>query len=70
MTADVLAFRARDLSTDGGKAHLLGRRSDNFKFRSFDTPLRDVYDDLAMDHADPCNMPSDSPYSAPECDPA
>lgn len=53
-------------TTDGGKARIL-RRRDNFKFRTSESPKRDVADDLAMDHADN-GIPSDSPYHAPDHD--
>jgi hypothetical protein len=54
--------------TDGGKARIL-RRRDNFKFRIPSEPIVDCADDLVMDHTDN-GMPSDSPYCAPEWDPA
>jgi hypothetical protein len=39
-----------------------------FKFRIPSVPVRDNCEDMMMDHADPCNMPSDSPYHAPDHD--
>jgi hypothetical protein len=69
MTATVLPFEPlRALLSDGGKARIL-RRRDNFKF-CIDKPKIDHADDLMMDHADPCNRPSDSPYCAPDRDSA
>ena len=70
MDAVVLPFIPRD---PGPRMRNLARiesirRRDNFKFRSFDVPQRDAFDDIEMDHADPCNMPSDSAYSAPDSD--
>jgi hypothetical protein len=54
--------------TDGGKARIL-RKRDNFKFCIPEEPIVDCADDLVMDHAD-LGMPSDSPYYAPDSDPA
>jgi hypothetical protein len=45
------------------------RKRDYFKFRIPSEPIVDCADDLAMDHADP-GYPSDSPYRAPDSDPA
>lgn len=61
-------FPATPLTTDGGKARIQ-RRRDNFKFRD-SNGVRDITDDLMLDHADPSCMPSDSAYHAPESDPA
>lgn len=68
MSADILQFTPRQLPTDGGKARIL-RRRDNFRFRHPGFPMIDPADDLIMDHVDN-GTPSDSPYHAPECDPA
>jgi hypothetical protein len=83
--ATILQFTPSDLPTDGGKSRIQRRRDvlfgrtppqdeeikrrDNFKFRSFAEPIFDNRDDLMMDHADP-GYPSDSPYRAPDTDPA
>jgi hypothetical protein len=53
---------------DGGKSRI-HRKRDNFKFRIPEEPIVDCADDLVMDHADN-GMPSDSPYHAPDADPA
>jgi hypothetical protein len=68
MTADVLQFTATPKQTDGGKARVL-RKRDNYRFRIPSEPIVDCADDLVMDHADN-GMPSDSPYCAPDSDPA
>lgn len=68
MSADILQFTSRPLSTDGGKARVL-RRRDNFRFRHPGFPVIDPADDLIMDHVD-TGMPSDVAYNAPESDPA
>lgn len=62
--SEILYFPTRD----GGKSRIL-RRRDNFKFRNLAEPLFDNRDDLLMDHADP-EMPSDSPFCAPDTDSA
>lgn len=62
--SEILYFPTRD----GGKSRIL-RRRDNFKFRVPEEPIVDCADDLIMDHADP-EMPSDSPFCAPDTDPA
>jgi hypothetical protein len=63
---DIINATFTPKQTDGGKARHYRRR---FKFSGLDAPKRDVADDLAMDHADP-GYPSDSPYRAPDSDPA
>jgi hypothetical protein len=69
MSADVLQFTPTPKQTDGGKARIL-RRRDNFKFRlGLSESITRNVDDLMMDHADP-GYPSDSPYRAPDSDPA
>lgn len=79
---DVISFSAKDrigdpdfpgipelapFQGDGGKARIL-RKHDNFKFRSFGLPVRDVADDLRMDHADPAADTAPCEYVAPAWD--
>lgn len=54
-------------TTDGGKERIL-RKRDNYKMRIPSAPITDHRDDLMMDHADPSDMPSDSPFHAPDHD--
>lgn len=65
---DVISAIFTPKQTDGGKARIL-RKRDNFKFRIPSEPIVDCADDLIMDHAD-SGYPSDSPYRAPDSDPA
>lgn len=68
MPADIVQFIPRGLPTDGGKSRILRKRGD-FHFRIPAEPIVDCRDDLIMGHSDP-GMPSDSPYFAPDSDPA
>jgi hypothetical protein len=61
MSAEILSFSPHDLPTDGGKGRILRRRPGFGMFKH-------EREDLVMGHAD--QMPSDSPYCAPDSDPA
>lgn len=65
MMGEIINATFTPKQTDGGKARIL-RKRDNFKFRLGDG-IRDLSDDLIMDHADN-GMPSDVAYCAPDND--
>lgn len=65
--SNVIEIAFKPKQTDGGRDRINRRRA-NFKYRLDNNPLVDIRDDMMMDHADPCNMPSDSPCHAPDND--
>jgi hypothetical protein len=70
MTATILQFEPRPTTTDGGKARILRRRAAHYEdaVERADRMLLlfKFHEDLTMDQADPCDIPSDSAYPSPQ----
>jgi hypothetical protein len=64
MTATILQFEPRSATIDGGKARIQARRQ--IVGLSPVDMCRPNLNDLTMDHADPCDIPSDSAYPSPQ----